>query len=345
MIVLGIESSCDETACAIVKQGTHILSNVVASQVDLHEQFGGVVPELACRRHIDAMLPVIHQALEEASITLNEVDLIAVAKGPGLIGALLLGINTAKALSLAIQKPFIGVNHIEAHLYAALMSHPSEKINFPCLGVVLSGGHTAIVLMRGIGCYELVGQTQDDAIGEAFDKVAKILELPYPGGPHIEALAAEGSTKSYPFKAGTLKNRPLDFSFSGLKTSVLYTIKGQNQKDAKLLSPREKKDVAASFQYTAFSDVIAKTVKAAEMHGCQTVVFGGGVTNNQTLRKMFAQAAPFLNCLWPSAGLSLDNAAMIAGLGYHIFQHQGHSDPFDLEAMTHIPFKKNEQSA
>ena len=335
MIVLGIESTCDETACAIVKDGVEILSNIVASQVDLHEQFGGVVPELACRRHIDAMLPVLQQALDEAGMSLNDIDLIAVAKGPGLIGALLLGMNTAKALSLALNTPYIGVNHVEAHLYAALMSHSHYR--FPCLGVAISGGHTSIVLMRGIGNYELIGQTQDDAVGEAFDKVGKLLDLPYPGGPQIEALAREGNPVRHPFKAGKIKNRPFDFSFSGLKTSVLYTVKGQNATGIPNLSLMEKRDIAASFQHAAFSDVISKTFKAAELYGCQTIVFGGGVANNRTLREMFVKADPSLAYLWPSAGLSLDNAAMIAGLGYHAYARQGRGDPLDLEALTRIP--------
>lgn len=337
MIVLGIESTCDETACAVVKNGVEILSNSVASQIDLHEQFGGVVPELACRRHIDAMIPVVKQALEESKIDLKDIDLIAVAKGPGLIGAILLGLNTAKTLSLTLNKPFIGVNHIEAHLYAALMSQASSEVCFPCLGVVISGGHTAIVLMRSIGNYELIGQTQDDAIGEAFDKVAKLLGLPYPGGPQIEALAKEGDRTRYPFKPGNIKNRPLDFSFSGLKTKVLYTIKGQDAAASIPLPPSEKCHIAAAFQHAALTDIISKTINAAEQYQCKTVIFGGGVTNNQTLREMFAEANPSLCALWPSHGLSLDNAAMIAGLGYHKFVERGCGDPFDLEAMTRLP--------
>ncbi len=210
MLALGIESTCDETACAIVQDGRSILSNIIASQIDLHKEYGGVVPELACRRHIDLMMPVIDQALTQAKMTLAHIDLIAVAHGPGLIGALLIGLNTAKALAWALQKPFIGVNHIEAHLYAALMSYEKE-IHFPCLGVVASGGHTAIVLIQELGVYQLLGQTVDDAIGEAFDKVAKMLDLPYPGGPQIEKLALYGDPYRYPFKAGRVKGHPLDF--------------------------------------------------------------------------------------------------------------------------------------
>lgn len=325
MLVLGIETTCDETACAIVKDGREILSNVISSQIDIHNEYGGVVPELACRRHVDVLLPVIEQALLQARCQLSDIDLFAVAYGPGLIGALLIGLNAAKTLSLCHQKPFIGINHVEAHLYAALMSNP--ETTFPCLGVVLSGGHTNLILMHQIGLYELISQTVDDAIGEAFDKAAKIMGLPYPGGPQIEALAETGNPLSFPLKAGTVKGRPLDFSFSGLKTGVLYTYK----------TTSDKSDLAASFQHAAFQDVIKKTLKAAEQFNCQTLVFGGGVTNNKALRKLFAEKAPHYKQLWPTLGLSLDNAAMIAGLGYHRFRQKGTGDSLELEAATSIP--------
>jgi N6-L-threonylcarbamoyladenine synthase len=342
MIVLGIETTCDETSCAIVKDGSQILSNVVTSQIDLHAEYGGVVPELSCRRHIDVFIPVLQQALSEADISLSEIDLIAVAHGPGLIGALLLGITAAKTLSIALGKPFIGINHVEAHLYAALMSH-SIPVSYPCLGVVLSGGHTAIVRMENIGNYTLLGQTVDDAIGEAFDKVAKLLSFPYPGGPQIEALAKKGKQGRFHFKAGKVKGRPFDFSFSGLKTAVLYGIKGQNaeSQEAKL-SEQDKADIASAFQSTAFNDVIDKIILAADQSGCRQVIFGGGVTNNKELRRLVAEKAPRLEILWPSFGLSLDNGAMIAGLGYHRFLMQGQeSDSLDLEAATRIPFDKH----
>lgn len=338
MLVLGIESTCDETACAIVRDGQDILANVVASQIDLHDEYGGVVPELACRRHIDLMIPVIDQALEQAQLSLEAIDLIAVAHGPGLIGALLIGLNTAKALSLALQKPFIGVNHVEAHLYAALMSHP-QSVEFPCLGVVLSGGHTALVLINKIGQYELVGQTVDDAVGEAFDKVAKMLDLPYPGGPQIEQLARLGNPHKHSFKAGQVKGHPLDFSFSGLKTAVLYTIKGPKGQGSEVaLTASDKNDIAASFQQAAFEDIVKKTLLAANRHGVKTLLFGGGVTNNQYLRQLFQTTDSSFHYLWPSLGLSLDNAAMIAGLGYHRYCLQGKGDGMELEPLVRIPF-------
>lgn len=341
MLVLGIESTCDETACAVVQDGRSILSNVVASQIDLHQEYGGVVPELACRRHIDLMMPVLDQALTQAQVNLKAIDLIAVAYGPGLIGALLIGLNTAKTLSLALQKPFIGIHHIEAHLYAALMSHEAP-IQFPCLGVVLSGGHTVLLLMKELGVYQLIGQTVDDAIGEAFDKVAKLMGFPYPGGPQIEQLALNGNAHRYPFKGGQVKGRPLDFSFSGLKTAVLYMLKGQYRQDMRLpldLADQEKNDVAASFQRAAFEDVVKKTLSAAVQLGTQTILFGGGVTHNQALRQLFAKEGQNnYQFIWPSGNLSLDNAAMIAGLGYHRYRIQGKGDPIDLEPLVRIPF-------
>lgn len=339
MLVLGIESTCDETASAVVRNGKVILSNIIASQIDLHKEYGGVVPELACRRHIDLIMPVIDQSLTQAQVSLQEIDLIAVAHGPGLIGALLIGLSTAKALALALQKPFIGINHIEAHLYAALMSS-NETIHFPCLGVVVSGGHTTIVFIKELGVYELVGQTVDDAVGEAFDKVAKLLGLPYPGGPQIERLALKGNPRAYAFKAGSIKGRPLDFSFSGLKTAVLYKIRGQYPYEKhQPLSEQDQCDLAASFQHAALEDVVKKTLTAAQKYETKTIIFGGGVTNNQYLRALFNQASKGTHrFIWPSMGLSLDNAAMIAGLGYYRYQIQGKGDSMDLEPLVRIPF-------
>ncbi len=337
MLVLGIESTCDETACAIVRNGDEILSSVVSSQIDLHKEFGGVVPELACRRHIDVMIPVIDQAVKNAGIHLNDVNLIAVARGPGLVGPLLIGVNAAKSLALVLNKPLISVNHIEAHLYACMMNK-GVQISYPCLGVVISGGHTAISLINGLGEYKLIGQTVDDAIGEAFDKVAKLMGLPYPGGPRIEELAKQGNSQAYPFKPCKVKGRPFEFSFSGLKTSVLYTLKGQDGSGVvENLSEKVQSDIAASFQRAALEDVIGKILAASKKYGCRDVILGGGVTNNMTLRKMLAEAAPELNFVWPPKGLSLDNAAMNAGLGFHRYKLQGHGDPLDLDVLTQMP--------
>lgn len=340
-LTLGIESTCDETGCAIVRDGKEILSNVISSQIDLHMQYGGVVPELACRRHIDVIIPVLNEALKEANITLEQIDQIAVAQGPGLVGALLVGVNCAKALAWSLNKPLIPVNHIEAHLYAASMSQ-KEPVCFPCLGAVLSGGHTSLVYMPEEGSYELIGQTLDDAIGEAFDKVAKILNLPYPGGPRIEILARGGNPQRFPLKTGQVKNRPFDFSFSGLKTGVLYTAKGQSSKysSALTLSPEDIPDLAASFQQVAFQDIIKKTIAAARLKNCSSILFGGGVTANQRLREMFVETDSSLDYYWPEKGLILDNAAMIAGLGYRRYLKNPQSASLDLEVMPNMPFLK-----
>lgn len=333
MHVLGIESTCDETACAVVVDGRQILSNVISSQIDLHNIYGGVVPELACRRHIDVMIPVVQQGLKEAGLDLHKIDLIAASYGPGLVGALLIGLNAAKALALATGKPFIGVNHIEAHLYAAMMPR-LDAVHFPCLGVVLSGGHTSLILIRGIGVYELIGQTVDDAVGEAFDKVAKLMNLPYPGGPQVESLAVAGNPKAFPFKAGNVKSNPFDFSFSGLKTAVLYALKGQNAQDALIMNTQTMVDVAASFQHVAITDITKKIDKACQHYACKQIVLGGGVTHNKELRR--SVEALGYETFWPQEGLSLDNAAMIAGLGYHRYLLKGEGDSLDLAPQTRI---------
>lgn len=335
MIVLGIESTCDETACALVKDGREILSNVIASQTETHRPYNGVFPEMASRQHVDLILPTLKQALDEAHLTREAIDLIAVAKGPGLMGSLLVGLHAAKTLSLAWNVPFIGINHVEAHLYAAMMS--SDQFIFPSLGIVVSGGHTFLVHMTDFGKYELIGTTVDDAIGEAFDKVAAMLGLPYPGGPAIESLAKLGDPKKYSFKAGKVKSNPWNFSFSGLKTSVLYAIKGQNaSQGTTLISNEDKTHIAASFQEAALSDVVSKIAKATQLFPCSALYIGGGVSNNQRLRQMLSEKIPSMPTYWPSLGLSLDNAAMIAGLGAHIYLRDGKGDSLDLEPTTKI---------
>lgn len=331
MRILGIESTCDETACAVVENGKTILSNIVSSQIDLHKPFGGVVPELASRRHIEVIIPVIDQALSEAGLTLSAIDLIAIAQGPGLIGSLLVGINTAKALAFACGKPLVGINHLEAHLYAAIMSSDAP-VHYPCLGVILSGGHTALVLMKDIATYELISETVDDAIGEAFDKVAKMMDLPYPGGPNIEELAKEGSPHYFTYKAGQVKGKPYHFSFSGLKTAVLYSLKGLEP-----LSQPIKQNIAASFQRAAFEDILKKTLRAADDYGVSTIIFGGGVTNNKTLRQLFKVSSDRYLMIWPTVDLSLDNAAMIAGLAYHRYLDNA-INPLELQPLVRIPF-------
>lgn len=348
MLVLGIESTCDEMAIALVREGKEILCNVIASQSQFHRQFNGVFPEMAARQHVDLFIPTLESALKEANVSKESIDLIAVAKGPGLIGSLLIGINGAKALSLAWNVPLIGVNHVEAHLYAAMLSNPIDA--FPALGVVVSGGHTFLVRITAIGSYELIGTTLDDAVGEAFDKVARLLDLPYPGGPEIENLAKEGDPKRFPFKAGKIKNHPWDFSFSGLKTSVLYAVKGQNggKNGISVISDIDKKDIAASFQETALGDIADKALAAASAFGCRALYFGGGVTQNKRLRQIIENRST-LPVYWPAKGLSLDNGAMIAGLGFH--QYKGTSELLSLEPMPNLslspdsaPLKASQQA-
>lgn len=331
MIVLGIESTCDETSASIVKDGKEILSLVTASSVDIHAQYGGVFPELACRRHIEAIIPVIHEAMLKAETTPDAIDLIAIAKGPGLVGALLIGMQAAKGLAIAWEKPLIGVNHIEAHLYAAMME-AQEPLPFPALGLVLSGGHTLLLQIHDIGSYTPISTTVDDALGEAFDKVGVMLGLPYPGGPHIERLAKDGDPKSHPFRAGRVKKSPLDFSFSGIKTSVLYAIN-----DRQNLSDKEKADIAASFQEASLSDIVQKTETALKTTPAKAIYLGGGVCNNLRLRDLFKQKFPNLPIFWPPKNLSLDNAAMIAGLGFQKFIRNPKGDSLDIEVSARIP--------
>jgi len=333
MLVLGIETTCDETSCSIVQDGKTILSNVLSSQIDLHALYGGVFPELASRRHLEVFFPVLREALQNAQITKEEIDLIAVAKGPGLIGPLLIGTNIAKGLSLSLEKPIVFVNHVEAHLYAAMMAQ--ENFAFPALGIVISGGHTFFVKMDAIGSYLLLGTTVDDAIGEAFDKVGTMLGLPYPGGPKIEQLAKRGDANRFPFKTAKVKNQPWNLSFSGLKTNVLYTLRAL--KNEKEVSEREKEDLAASFQQSAFSALIEKTQEMLNHFSLRALYIGGGVSCNLKLRELFAAKFSSHPIFWPPKELSLDNGAMIAGLGYHNFLRQSfQSDSLDTEPMTRI---------
>jgi len=336
MIVLGIETTCDETAAAIVIDGEQVLSNVISSQVKVHKKYGGVYPEIASRLHSDAIIAVIDKAIKKAKITQNDIDLIAVAKGPGLIGSILIGVNAAKTMALSLNKPIIGVNHVEAHLYAAIMNN--SKI-FPAMGVILSGGHTVLVKMENMGQYEIIGATVDDAIGEAFDKVAAMLQLPYPGGPQIEKIAKNGDSSTYKLTCGKIKNDPFSFSFSGLKTQILYLVKGQsaNMHSPLIIKEEEKKDVAASFQNAVFEDVLKKTIAACEMHQCRTIYLGGGVTNNQTLRDLFQQKCPFPH-FFPEKPLSLDNGVMIAGLGYWQHKNLQKADSLDMEVTLCLDF-------
>ena len=330
--VLGIESTCDETSVAVVHSGRKILSHIVASQAALHSPYGGVVPELASRQHIDAIIPLIQEALLQARLSLKDIDLIAVAKGPGLVGSLLVGILAAKALSWAIDRPLVGVNHIEAHLYASMMDVDAIEHYLPGIGVILSGGHTTLLDVTQVGKYSLIGQTVDDAAGEAFDKVATMLGLPYPGGPIVEQKARNGNPERFSFRAGRVKGNPLQFSFSGLKTAVLYTIQGLGA-----LSEQTVCDICSSFQQAVILDLTTKIRAACELHHPRALFFGGGVTQNAALREHFAKSFS-LPLFWPSTELCPDNAAMIAGLGYHTYRRTGVDERFSLEPQTRIAF-------
>jgi N6-L-threonylcarbamoyladenine synthase len=330
-LVLGIETSCDETAAALVMGGADVVSSVVSSQVDLHADFGGVVPEIASRAHLDVLNPVVARAIVEAGVDESRIDAVACTVGPGLIGALLVGVSAAKAFSLAWDVPFVAVNHMEAHLYAAFLEDPT--LEFPLVVLLVSGGHTMLVEMRGHGDYRLLGQTIDDAAGEAFDKVARYLDLGYPGGPAIDAAAIDGDPEAIRFPRAMMDDG-LDVSFSGLKTSVMnYVRKHPDVSSA---------DVAASFQAAVVDVLVTKARRAAKEVGATGIVLGGGVAANSLLREevLGACAADGLQGFLPSRAMCTDNAAMIAAAGWHRLGIDGPS-PLDTGAHPnlHLPLR------
>jgi len=313
-VILAIETSCDETAASVVMGGTDVVSSVVSSQIDLHARFGGVVPEIASRAHLDLVGPIVREALDEAGIEPRRVDAVAATYGPGLVGALLVGLSTAKALAFSWEIPFIGVNHLEAHLYAGLLDDPT--LEFPMVFMLVSGGHTMLIEMTDHGRYRLLGRTIDDAAGEAFDKVARFLGLGYPGGPAIDRLSTDGDPQAIDFPRAMLHDG-LDFSFSGLKTSVMNHVR----KNPSVSTP----DVAASFQAAVVDVLLAKAMRAADHTGARAVVLGGGVAANSELRRRFTETCESSGRrgLLPSRAMCTDNAAMIGAAAWYRLRDYG----------------------
>lgn len=321
--ILGIETSCDETAAAIVSDGRDIRSSVVASQVELHARFGGVVPEIASRAHLEAIYPVVSQAFEQAGMETGDIDAVAIANQPGLTVALMVGVTAAKALAFALDKPLIAINHIHAHLQSAMIEQ--ESIDLPAVALVVSGGHTSLYDCESPLDLTLIGSTIDDAAGEAFDKVASILNLPYPGGPSIEQTAKDGDPKAIDFPRSMLDKDSLDFSFSGLKTAVLYYCQGQDMKgqsQVPAMSARQIADIAASFQGAVVDVLAAKTKRAAEKINAKTVLLGGGVAANSALRGALEEMCDKTNrkLLIAPKNLCTDNAVMVASLAWHKYK-------------------------
>jgi N6-L-threonylcarbamoyladenine synthase len=319
MKILGIESSCDETAAAVVEDGVRILSSEIASQIDIHARYGGVVPEVASRQHLLSIIPIIRQAMDKALTTWHDIDAIAVTNGPGLAGSLLVGVSVAKAIAMAQNIPLVGINHLEAHIYANWLG--KTRPEFPLLCLIVSGGHTDLVLMHGHNDYTLLGKTRDDAAGEAFDKAARILGLGYPGGPAIDKAAQNGKpciALPYTWLSGTH-----DFSFSGIKTALYRMVETGKISDTN--------DAAASFQEAVVAVLVGKTVAAAMEHGVNQVVMSGGVASNRLLRQRLSQESP-VPVLIPEPVLCTDNAAMVAACGY--FKRQiGNSNGFDMDVI------------
>ncbi|CUB19541.1 tRNA N6-adenosine threonylcarbamoyltransferase [Bacillus safensis] len=313
--ILGIETSCDETAASIVKNGKEIVANVVASQIDSHKRFGGVVPEIASRHHVEQVTIVLEEVMTQAGMSFKDLDAIAVTEGPGLVGALLIGVNAAKALSFAHQIPLVGVHHIAGHIYANQLV---DELEFPCLALVVSGGHTELVLLKEHGSFEVIGETLDDAAGEAYDKVARTMGLPYPGGPHIDRLAHEGEP-TIKLPRAWLEEGSYHFSFSGLKSAVINTLHNASQK-GETIAPE---NLAASFQASVIEVLVGKTLKAAEAYGVKQVVLAGGVAANKGLREALTSAftkLPDVKVIIPPLSLCTDNAAMIAAAGTIAFE-------------------------
>lgn len=317
ILILGIETSCDETAAAIVKNGREVLSNIINSQIKIHQQFGGVVPEVASRKHIENIAPVVDKAFNEAGLTYPDIDAVAVTNMPGLVGALLVGVSFAKAFAYALDKPLIAVNHLHGHIYANFLEHP--QIVFPAVCLVVSGGHTSLLYMRERGEFEVIGETRDDAAGEAFDKVARFLGLGYPGGPAIQKAARQGEADKVQLPRVFLDRNDFEFSFSGLKTAAMNQWKKIERKGGASVF-----DMAAGFQAAVVEVLVGKTIRAAEKLEVKTILMAGGVAANQHLRNLMEKKAKELGLelFYPVLNLCTDNAAMIAGQAHYCYINQ-----------------------
>lgn len=327
MYTLALETSCDETSAAVIQDGRQILSNIISTQVPIHRKFGGVVPEIASRQHIEYVMPIIKEALDTAHVSLQEVDHIGVTYGPGLVGALLVGVAAAKALSFALDKPLVGVNHMEGHIFANFLSHP--ELEPPFLALVVSGGHTQLVKIEGYNTFTLLGQTRDDAAGEAFDKIARVMGYPYPGGPQIDKLAKDGNPDAIAFPKALHEKHNFEFSFSGLKSAVLNYLHTQEQRK----QPYNVHDVAASFQKTVVETLVEKTMDAAAYCGMKKIAVAGGVSANSALAAAMEQAcaAHGYSFYRPEPVLCTDNGAMIGCRAYYMAL-EGHFADLTLNA-------------
>ncbi len=333
VLILAVESSCDETSVAVIKNGTEILSNVVASQIESHKRFGGVVPEVASRHHVESVTLVFEESLEIAKVTWKDIDAIAVTEGPGLIGSLLIGINAAKTLAFVHNIPLLGIHHIAGHIYANQLVEP---LQFPLLSLVVSGGHTELVYMKDHYDFEVIGETLDDAVGEAYDKVARTLSLPYPGGPHIDRLAALGED-TYNLPRVWLDKEAYDFSFSGLKSAVINTVHNRRQRGEEIVP----ENLAASFQASVVEVLVEKTMRAAREYNVKQIIVAGGVSANKGLRAGLEQAVttlPNVKLTIPPLALCTDNAAMIGAAGYQAYL-KGHRSGMDMNGSSGVELK------
>ncbi|HIW21193.1 MAG TPA: tRNA (adenosine(37)-N6)-threonylcarbamoyltransferase complex transferase subunit TsaD [Candidatus Dorea intestinavium] len=331
ILILGIESSCDETAAAVIKNGRTVLSNVISSQIDLHTLYGGVVPEIASRKHVERINQVIEGALKEAQVTLEEIDAIGVTYGPGLVGALLVGVAEAKAIAFALNKPLVGVHHIEGHIAANFIEH--KELEPPFFSLVVSGGHTHLVKVTDYGEFEIIGRTRDDAAGEAFDKVARAIGLGYPGGPKIDKVSKEGNPHAIEFPRASITDAPFDFSFSGVKSSVLNYLNGQKMKGEEF----NQADVAASFQKAVVDVLVDHTMLAAKEYQMKSIAIAGGVASNSSLRKAMKEACDKagITLYYPSPIYCTDNAAMIGVAAYYEYL-KGTRSGWDLNAVPNL---------